>query len=218
MHLIRLLVTCSLVLLLSATSFPQKNWELKMQKEGINVFTKNFDNSPYKAIKVVCNIKATLSQITAVLLDIERTGEWVYATRTCKLLKLISSSELIYYSELEVPWPVSNRDFIVQMKVTQDEKTKVVTVTAENKPRYIAEFKNIVRIQQSNSKWVIVPLQKGLVSVEYILQVDPGGNIPSWLINLFATRGPYESFKGLQTQVHKPVYHGVRLPFLQEME
>lgn len=201
---------------ISFNSFSQNNWELKLNKEGIMVYTKNLDNSPFKAVKTVCTINASLSTLTAVLLDIDRCAEWVYATKSCTVLSQASSSDLIYYSEVDVPWPASNRDFIVHLKVSQDEKTKAVTVEGENRPAYIPEKKNIVRIQQSISKWIIEPLANGQVKVEFVLQVDPGGLVPAWLINMFATRGPFESFKKLREQVKKDIYKGVDLAFIRD--
>ena len=196
-------------------SFAQDNWALKMNTDGIRVYTKNLENSPYKAIKAVCTIQSTITRLTAVLLDIENSADWVYSTKKCSVLKVVSPTDLIYYSEIAVPWPVNNRDFIIRLKVSQDEKTKAVTVLGENKPTYLPENKNVVRIQRSFSKWVITPQPNGFLKIEYLLEVDPGGSIPAWLINMFATKGPYETFKKLREQVKKPRYNQVSLAFIK---
>ena len=210
------LLTGSILLLLCGNSFCQNGWILKSDKEGIKVYTKDLDNSPFKAVKTVCTIDASLTKLTAVLLDINSSIDWVYATKSCRVLKQPSPSELFYYSEVTVPWPVNNRDFIIRLKVWQDAKTKVVTVDGENKPALLPEKKNVVRIQQCYSKWIIVPQPNGQVKIEYVLQVDPGGMVPAWLINLFATKGPLESFKNLRVQVKKPAYSHVVLPFIKD--
>ncbi len=210
------LLTGNIFFLLSAIAFSQNEWALKLDKEGIRVFTKDLNNSPFKAVKTVCTIDASLTKLTAVLLDINRSTDWVYATKFCTVLKQPSPSELFYYSEVTIPWPVNNRDFIVRLKVSQDEKTKVVTIEGENKPGLLPEKKNVVRIQQCYSKWIIAPQPNGQVKIEYVLQVDPGGMVPAWLINLFATRGPFESFKNLRLQVKKPAYSRVILPFIKD--
>lgn len=194
----------------------QADWQMKEDREGIKVFTRKMDNNPLKAVKAVCTINTSLTSLTAVLLDINGTYDWVYATKKITLLKQISGTDLIYYSEIEIPWPIVNRDFIVRLKVSQDVKTRVVTVEGLSEPAYLPQNKNIVRIQHSYSKWMITPLQKDQVKVEYLLEVDPGGSVPAWLINLFATRGPFETFKKLLQQVKKPVYHHTSLPFITE--
>jgi len=205
-----------LLFFVSIECIAQKDWTLKTEKDGIKVYTKTFENSPFKAIKTTCTIDASLTRITAVLLDIKNTGDWVYATKTAVVLNQISASELIYYSEINVPWPASNRDFIVRLKVTQDEKTKAVSVDADNLPNHLPTYKGIVRIPHSYSKWLITPVNATQVRIEYVLQVDPGGSVPAWLINLFATRGPLESFINLRNQVKKALYNNVSLPFIKD--
>lgn len=211
-----LFFTVSILLSTVFIAAAQPDWRLKQDRENIKVYTKNIINSPLKAIKIVGNVNASLSALTAVLLDINSTKDWVYATKSISVLKIISPSELIYYSELEIPWPVSNRDFIVLLKVTQDEKTKTVSVDGFNRPAYLPPNKNIVRIQQSFSKWLITPVQNGQLKIEYVLEVDPGGSVPAWLINLFATKGPFETFKKLREQVRKPAYANLKLGFIRE--
>jgi hypothetical protein len=50
------------------------------------------------------------------------------------------------------------------------------------------------------------PAGKNQVRAEYVLEVDPMGTIPAWLINLFATKGPTETFRKLKLHVQKEVY------------
>jgi hypothetical protein len=35
------------------------------------------------------------------------------------------------------------------------------------------------------------------VHINYILEADPGGDIPAWLSNEFVDKGPFETFKKL---------------------
>ncbi len=209
-------VTFCLITFVSANTFAQDDWVLKTDKEGIKVYTKGLENSSLKVSKTVCIIDASLNRLTTVLMDINTAADWVYSTKKATLLKQLSPSELYYYSEVAVPWPASNRDFVVHMKVTQDEKTKTVTVVGESKPTYLPTVKNIVRIQQSYTKWLILPLQNGQVQIEYYLQVDPGGIVPAWLINMFSTKGPFETFKNLRQQVKKDIYKRISVPFIRD--
>jgi hypothetical protein len=124
--------------LLLSFSLAGQGWELKTEEEGIKVYTRPVKNSAIKAIKVECTVEASLSQLTAVLLDIPASDKWVYATKFCRIQKKLSTNELIYHSEIDVPWPVSNRDFIVRIKLEQDS-TKTITVSGENLPHYLNE-------------------------------------------------------------------------------
>jgi hypothetical protein len=195
-------------------SYGQENWKLKSNREDIAIYTRDVPNSRFKGIKVVCELNASLSQLVAVVMDVNTAVEWVYSTRSAVVLKQVSPSELYYYSEVNVPWPASNRDFIARLTATQDARTKVVTILGPVFPDYIPEKKDIVRVRHSEGKWIITPMGKDRVRVEYTLNMDPGGNIPAWLVNMFATKGPYESFRKLKVQLMKPAFAHMRLPYI----
>jgi hypothetical protein len=100
--------------------------------------------------------------------------------------------------------------------VSQDKRSKVVTVNAPCVTDLVPVKENIVRITQSTGRWTITPVGRGQIQVEYVLIVDPGGSIPAWVVNMFAARGPMESFKKLKKQLEKPVYQHVHYDFIAE--
>lgn len=184
----------------------QDKWVLSTDHNGIKVYTRHVPDSKIKAVKVVAAMQASSSQLVAAILDIQTCTDWVYHSKKNVMVKQISPLELIYYSEVEVPWPVENRDFVVHIKAEQDPQTKVITINSPCVPGYVPVKEDLVRISQSVGKWVIMPAGKDQVNAEYTLEVDPGGNIPAWLINLFATKGPMETFKKLKVHVQQDVY------------
>ena len=184
----------------------QQKWTLSSNEQGIQVYLRPVADSKIKAVRVICTFAASVNQLVAAILDIQTCNEWVYHSKKNVLIKQISPLDLIYYSEVEVPWPAENRDYVVHVQVEQNQQTKVVTVNSPCIPGYVAEKKGIVRISRSVGKWTITPSGKNQVKAEYILEVDPMGNIPAWLINLFASKGPTETFRKLKTHVQKEVY------------
>ena len=194
-------------------TLPGQDWELKDEEDGIKVYTRQVNNSDIRAVKVESTVEATLSELAAVILDIPASSEWIYATKVCRVEKTLSPTEFIYYSEIDVPWPVNNRDFIVRVKVDYDPVTNRMTVSGENLPAYLPEKPDVVRIMHTVSTWTVVPDGKNL-NIEFVLHVNPGGSIPAWLVNLFATQGPKETFLNLRTQVKKPKYRNASYPFI----
>lgn len=194
--------------------YGQENWALQTEEDGISVYTHTFPDSRFKAIRAELELKASVSQMVAVLLDVNANAEWVYSTKSSILLRQVSPAELFYYSEVSVPWPFSNRDFIAHVKVSQDTVTRVVTVDGPTVADYLPEKKDIVRVARSEAIWVITPLGGGRIRVEYTLRMDPGGGIPAWVFNLFSTTGPIETFRKLKEQLKKPAYAQARLAFI----
>ena len=194
----------------------QQNWRLSTETAGIKVFTSTVPDSKVKALKVECEFSATLSQLVMALLDVKTCTEWVYHTKSCMLIKQVSPSELYYYSEISIPWPAENRDFVAHLTVKQDPETKAVYVDGPAVPGFMPLKKDIVRIDHSIGKWVLTPASNNHVKVVYTLQVDPGGAIPAWLVNMFAAEGPIQSFKGLKLQLQKQAYQHVSLAFIRD--
>jgi len=198
-----------LIFVVTATLNPllaQENWKLAENNSGIKVYTRPSHNSKIKAVKVECILQSTSSQLVAAILDIKTCKEWVYSSKTNILIKQNGPLDIIYYSEVDVPWPAENRDYVVHIQVDQDPDTKVVTINSPCIPGYMEEKDGIVRIKQSVAKWTITPISKNQVKAEYVLEVDPLGTIPAWLTNMFATKGPYETFKDLKVHVQQDVY------------
>lgn len=202
-------------ILISIAGIAQQDWTLRLNRDGIKVYIKNSDSSSIKTVKAECELETSVSVLTAVLLNVNNSKEWIYATKRVALLQQLSPTDLIYYSEVALPWPISNRDFIVQLSVTQDSVTKKVKAVTTNKPDWLPRFKDIVRVEQAYSQWVITPVTNGKLHVEYELQVDPGGCIPVWLVNMFATTGPYYTFQKLREQVQKPEYRDTGSAFIK---
>jgi hypothetical protein len=194
--------------------FAQQRWDLKKDKSGIKIYTASQVNSDYKCVKVECIIDCNFSQLLAVLFDIEKHHEWVCNTRSCELCKKVSDSELIYYSQISTPWPFSNRDFIAHLKVKQVSDA-VLAIESHTEPEYKPCTKNCVRVKTSDAYWTITSLASASLKVEYIIKFDPGGTMPPWLINLFITEGPYQTFSKLKERVQAPQYRNAHFSFIK---
>lgn len=202
-------------LLVSMFSFGQ-DWKLRTDKNGIRVYSKQVPGSRINALRVESDFAASASQLVAVILDINTSTDWLYSTKSATLLKTVSPAEVYYYSEVSFPWPASNRDFVAHIKVNQNPATKVVNVHAENVAALVPEKPGIVRVKQSIGNWYITPLDRNHIHVQYELQVDPAGALPAWLVNMLSTKGPFESFKNLRTQLERPVYASARFNFIAD--
>lgn len=176
----------------------QAEWKRVAAREGISVYAKEVRDTKIKAMKAECVLNAGVDEVIALLMDVEAAGQWVCHTKSCKLIKRVSDTELFYHTEVSLPWPLDNRDFVTHLKVVKREKSDVVTVEAPAVPGIMPSREGIVRVSTSVNRWLIRPLPNGKVWVEYTLQVDPGGHIPAHVVNMFACRAPIETFRNMR--------------------
>ena len=98
---------------------------------------------------------------------------------------------------MSAPWPVSDRDLIIHLKINIREDGSM-RVILNSLPNYLPESKDFVRIPYSHSEMHMVPIAENHLKVSYWLKVDPGGSIPDWLANMVSAQGPYETFKKMK--------------------
>jgi hypothetical protein len=182
---------------LAVTGYSQYDWKLNKDKDGIKVYESETKNSDLKSIKVEYVLEGTYDKLITLLNDVSRHKEWVYNTKTSAILKRNSSYDFYYYTETHLPWPMSNRDAVVHTVITRDSLNRFLKITGISIPGYIPEKRGKVRVPRSSANWYVTMPTSNSISIVYTFEADPGGSIPSWMVNMFADKGPYESFKKL---------------------
>ena len=208
-----------LFLLLPGFYFSQEiseDWQVKKDEAGIIVYNRKSINSSYKELKSVLYVKTSLQSLVALVGDWESYPLWVYRCDESTTLKKLSDTSVIHYQSIDVPWPAENRDFVVKNVISQDKKTKIVTMKSFLLPNYIPEKSKMVRITEMSACWTFVPIKDGKVQVNYQLFVNVGGNIPAWLVNIASADGPLETMINLKEFILKKKYQEAKIPFIKE--
>ena len=184
----------------AASSFGQSAWELKKDQNGIKVYSRTAKVSKYKELRAVFDLTGTYDQLRAILNDVSNYKTWVYSTVSSKIVERKSETEMIYYSRISAPWPVSKRDFYSDTRIWVDSANHQMRLSS----RSIDQFpptEHVVRISFLRSEWIITAPSPGTLHVEYTLSWDPGGDIPAFLANAFSPTGPLQSFSQLKRKM-----------------
>lgn len=206
-----------LVSLVCRTSmYGQADWKLATEAQGIQVFTRSATGSNIKYLKLECFLDATIDQVVALLLDIPATAKWIPQTKTCSLLRKVSATDLFYYTEIQFPWPLYNRDFVTHLQLYQHPGTKVVTVDVPVISGELSPKEGIVRISNAKGQWVLSPQSNRRIKLAYSLFVDPGGFLPAILVNYFATQASVEIIKKMRELIQLPPYRNAALAFIEK--
>lgn len=189
-------------------------WVFKNEKNGVKVYYKK--TSDVHEIKMITSMKATLSGVVQLLNEVENYPKWGYKLSEAKLLKRVNDQEFYYWSKLDFPWPLNDRDIVVQAKVEQDSASRRVTSTSWAKPNYLPENKDVVRIKTTTTRWTIIPGAGGWLYIEYYIYSNPGGNIPDWLVNMAIDIGPLETLSNMRKMLQEPKYRTAKLAYIKE--
>ncbi|WP_207496440.1 START domain-containing protein [Aridibaculum aurantiacum] len=174
-------------------------------KNGIKIYSAKEGTAKYKSIKVEAIIPGNLERLLKIMMDPNSNKDWIYRTHQSYLLQRYSNNEVLSYTETSLPWPASNRDVPLRVKMSMDEKNGSLKIYSTGVPNAIPEKAGIVRIPYFNSVWDIRYKDANTLYIIYNLQMDPGGNIPAWVTNMFVAKGPYETFVKLSELMKQPV-------------
>ena len=192
----------------SSFAFPgigQYNWKLSKDADGIKVYQSEVKHSKFKNIKVECTLEGTYDKLMAIINDVNNQKEWVYNNISSSILKRISSNEFYYYSKTHLPWPMTNRDAVIHLKMNKDSLSRFLKISAVSVPGYAPEKSGLVRVPRSEISWYVTMPSAKTISIVYIFDAEPGGSLPAWAVNMFTDKGPYQSFKKLSELLKRPV-------------
>jgi hypothetical protein len=179
------------------------NWQLVKDKDAVKVYTASPTTGSFKYIKVEALLDGTIEKFVSVFKNVASQPQWVYKTKKAYIIRANTATDLLYYNETSLPWPMSNRDIAIHMKITEDKANRQLFITSEGVQAAIPVNGNIVRVPHYQGDWTVRDAGANKIQVHYFLDIDPGGTMPAWIINLFITKGPYETFISLAEQLKK---------------
>jgi hypothetical protein len=92
---------------------------------------------------------------------------------------------------------LSNRDVVIHEKIYKDSLPHFLKASFVNEAAYCPEIPSIVRVPHLLINWDVTMPTAKTIHIVYLFETDPGGILPAWMVNPFADKGPYETFKKL---------------------
>lgn len=193
------ILTLSAILLFSMTSFMFKtSWELQKDGNGVQVYTRALEGWDINEYKATTKIKTTLDKAVEAYRYGYNREKWMSKRATgIKNLKEVTKDKIYTYTYADAPWPIADRDQISLVEYSYPREGLVVAKLT-SVPDYIPEKSGVVRVVRMKAQWVFEDLKNGYVKVTTQAVADPGGSLPTWLVNANIVSGPHETLSGLK--------------------
>ncbi|MEQ8954627.1 MAG: START domain-containing protein [Gammaproteobacteria bacterium] len=201
----------------AAADEPGEPWELRLDRDGVQVYTSAVAGSPYDAVlsrTLVSELR--LSALAAVILDAEACPRWADRCAESSVHELISDSEALVYTLNDLPFPVRDRDVLAHVKWTQDADSLAVTMHSEATTELLPENRGVTRLVDAQTTWDFTPLPNGDVEVINWAHIDPGSNLPAWITNMLLIDTPFETMKALVAEARTAPYVEAEVSFIRE--
>jgi hypothetical protein len=188
------------------------DWKLEKTADGITVWSRKGEG-PVRELRSEVVINGTAGAALAVLVDWNSYPEWVYRCDTSSTILQLQNLDVFHYQGIEAPWPVSSRDFVVHVTVRQSDEG-VIVLRSVAIPDQVPARSDRVRIKVLRASWTIAPVADDQVRLTYQMLVDPGGNVPAWLVNAAAVDGPFDTMESLRDRMKLSKYSKAAVPLL----
>lgn len=210
-----ILLLFNLVIIRPASS--QFNWKLKSSKDSIRVYISDYPESDFKVFKTITTVKnAGLNEIASIILDVAHSERLYPDVRDHQLLVTHSDGHLVHYLQTGLPWPLDDRDGVYQLVSDYSKADKKIHIQIKCLESKLPVKKGVVRMTKGAGFWEIREITNELFEVTYQYHSEPGGDIPSWLVNTSLASVPHQTMVNLKKVIAKGKYkNGRPLDFIK---
>lgn len=204
-----------LATLLSATSLVVSAAEapkLSLHRNNIKVWTYQTKNNPVFQYKAETMFDVPLERAVAVVLDVERTPQWVpYVGKAQLLSRDEKKGEFTLYMVLDFPFPLKDRDVVIKGKMSKNADGSISIKNNAIKNNY-PEQPDVIRLTRYEGDWTFQKLANNKVKVSTTGYADPASAIPLSFVNMFVQQQPYQMLMKMKKEVNNPLYAQPKLP------
>lgn len=182
------------------------DWHLDFDKEGIKIFTKSQGDSDYHAFKAEATLNAPIQDIMAVMATPGSCVEWVHGCIESWGLKEESFNKRYAYSVNDLPWPVQDRDYVIEISTSNDPATQTIFMDIVAVEDQLPPKSQYVRVTRQETHYQFSPVGENQTRMVWLQHTDPAGALPSWLVNALIVDIPFKSMKALENVAKDPKY------------
>ena len=202
-------------LVISEPVFAKGEWEEIRNEQGVRVYQKEVPGRDLPVFKGVGIIKENIFDVLAVLYDVPRRTEWVHKCIDSKILKEFGELERMVYNRTDAPWPINDRDVIVRTYVKIDRPNMRLKVDFKStNSKDMPKVDGVVRMNRLTGFYEIQAINEKKTRVTYLVDADPGGWLPNWVIKIASKDIPMKTVANLRKQVAKTKARGMYKTFL----
>ena len=196
-----ILMTCAVAMFATAQAKPLDNAKLSMNKNNIKVWTYQNSQNPVFLYKAETIYDTPLEKAVGLILDVDHAVQWVPYMGSVKVLSRDDKKgEFLLYMVLDFPFPLKDRDLVVQGKMVKDAQG-VISIKNKAIDKGYAQNPDYVRLTHYEGDWSFQKLANNKVKVSTYGYANPEGSIPLTFVNMFVQQQPYQMLQKMKLEL-----------------
>ena len=196
-----ILMTCAVAMFATAQAKPLDNAKLSMNKNNIKVWTYQNSQNPVFLYKAETIYDTPLEKAVGLILDVDHAVQRVPYMGSVKVLSRDDKKgEFLLYMVLDFPFPLKDRDLVVQGKMVKDAQG-VISIKNKAIDKGYAKNPDYVRLTHYEGDWSFQKLANNKVKVSTYGYANPEGSIPLTFVNMFVQQQPYQMLQKMKLEL-----------------
>jgi hypothetical protein len=181
---------------------PRGEWTQVDDDDGIKVWRLDVPGRDLPGFRGETVIAGQVAAIVAQLKRVDRHTEWMHRCSASETLKRYNDDRVVIYNRTDIPWPVWDRDVILDTAFTYAAQGRLVTLSFKNdEPALHPLPEHVVRMPHLEGFYRMWQLDAARTKVVYQVEADVGGSVPRWMAERVARDMPYETLSRLRRRV-----------------
>lgn len=160
-----------------------EGWEKLSEKDGVLVERRSVPGSAYFEVRATGRCPLPPAVVYATLWKHDEYMQFMPHLKSLQILKDEGNYRFVY-EQVSMP-VVADRDYTVRLtKLVDPESQTYQTVFESATDVGPPENSKFVRVHKIKGSWTLTPLDGGKASsLTYLAYSEPGGSLPTWLVN-----------------------------------
>lgn len=196
-------MACAVAFTAAVQAKTMDNAKLSINKNNIKVWTYQNAQNPVFQYKAETSFDVPIEKAVSLILDVENAVNWVPYMGSVKVLSRDDQKgEFSLYMVFDFPFPLKDRDLVVQGKMRKDAQGIISIQNKAVKKGYPIN-PNYVRLTDYEGDWTFQRLGNQKVKVSTYGYANPEGSIPLSFVNMFVQQQPYQMLQKMKVQLGK---------------
>lgn len=176
-----------------------EEWRSVKREEDIIVYTRSIPDKDFEEFKSVTSVSASPEEIKALFDDVASYPRWFGDCTYAEELSKKGKDDREVYIVMDAPWPAEDRDMAVRVRFYARDWGYHGII--KNVNGIISKQKDLMRVPYLSGQVILMEGEKNHTQVTYQVTVDPGGELPYFLVAGFMREHPFKTLLWLRGQM-----------------
>lgn len=178
-------------------------WRIVGSEQGVLVSTRTAPGAAHPTFRGQATIQGSVLHVLAIVLDTKNSTKWVRGADGIEVIQDVDGRTQLLQMFTHLPWPIRDRDMVMKRSVQVVVPGSEFIVRYQCAPEIRKDERKALRVTACDSHFTLKGLDGDKTYVDYQVNLDPGGGLPSWGIRWMEKRVTVDTIYKLERQVRR---------------